>query len=169
MSQFSRWNDDRERSYVERAADEVRAWLGDDEAVRRRREDMRRNSRGEGRYKGTFDRADLHGFGYESAESGIRQPRTRHEWERMRGPYAGRGPQGDRRSDERIAEEINEQLTHHGMIDATQIQVRVQDGEVTHEGTVGSRAERRLAEAAAESCSGVREVFNHLRVNRNGQ
>ncbi|HZQ07373.1 MAG TPA: hypothetical protein VFD70_12405 [Anaerolineae bacterium] len=40
------------------------------------------------------------------------------EWERP-GPFTGRGPQGYRRSDERIREEACDRLTQHGQVDAT--------------------------------------------------
>ena len=85
------------------------------------------------------------------------------------GPYVGRGPQGYKRSDERIAEDVNECLTRHGRIDATQIQVSVREGEVTLAGSVNSREEKRLAEDAVEACYGVKEVHNQLRVNRGEQ
>jgi osmotically-inducible protein OsmY len=80
------------------------------------------------------------------------------------GPYTGLGPSGWRRSDERINEEINERLAQHGQIDATNMIVSVTSGEVILSGSVNSRLEKRLAEDVAESCSGVREVQNNLRV-----
>lgn len=83
-----------------------------------------------------------------------------------RGQYTGRGPKGYRRSDERIEEEINEALTRHGNIDATEIEVKVKDGEVTLTGTVDSREAKREAEDVAEECSGVHNVQNNLRVQR---
>jgi osmotically-inducible protein OsmY len=42
--------------------------------------------------------------------------------------------------------------------------VKVQDAEVTLEGIVGSRWEKRLAEDIAASCRGVRDVHNRLRL-----
>ena len=41
----------------------------------------------------------------------------------------GRGPKGDRCSDERIEEDINEQLARHPEIDASEIEVKVKNGE----------------------------------------
>lgn len=80
------------------------------------------------------------------------------------GPYTGRGPSGYRRSDDRVTEDICERLQQHGQVDASYITVNVNNGEVTLTGTVDSRLEKRLAEDVAESCSGVREVHNNLRV-----
>lgn len=84
----------------------------------------------------------------------------------MAGPHSGRGPQGYQRSDARIEEDVCEHLTHHGMLDATGIQVRVENGEVTLAGTVESRQAKRLAEDILESISGVRDIHNQLRVQR---
>jgi len=81
------------------------------------------------------------------------------------GPHTGRGPQGYQRSNERIKEEICEVLTRHGQVDARNINIRVENGEVTLEGTVESRREKRLAEEAIEHLSGVKDVHNQLRVS----
>ena len=79
-----------------------------------------------------------------------------------RGPHAGRGPEGYSRSSDRITEDVNEALTDHGGVDASKIRVSVEDGEVTLEGTVSSRREKRMAEDAAEDARGVRDVHNRL-------
>ena len=78
--------------------------------------------------------------------------------------FRGRGPKNWRRSDERILESVNELLTDHDGIDATDVNVTVSNGEVTLEGQVGSRWEKRLAEDIAASCGGVHDVHNRLRV-----
>ncbi|WP_109448987.1 BON domain-containing protein [Azospirillum sp. TSH64] len=78
--------------------------------------------------------------------------------------YRGVGPRNYRRSDDRILEDINERLTDDHHIDASDIGVRVEGGEVTLSGTVGDRTARRRAEDIAESVSGVGHVQNDLRV-----
>ena len=80
------------------------------------------------------------------------------------GPHRGRGPRNYRRPDERIAEDINERLTHHGLINATAIEVKVKKGEVELRGRVDSRRSRRLAEEIAESVSGAIDVVNQLQI-----
>jgi osmotically-inducible protein OsmY len=110
--------------FFERIGDEIRSWLGDEEAERRHR------------------RMD----------------------EMRRGRYAGRGPRGYRRSDERIREDVNERLKDDWRVDASDIEVSVDNGVVTLAGRVGSRAEKRRAEDVAESVSGVTDVSNQLRV-----
>jgi BON domain len=93
-----------------------------------------------------------HGFGYGA---------SRFERE---GSYAGRGPKGYRRSDERIQEEVCERLTAAPDIDATDVEVSVQNGEVTLDGTIRERSMKRAAEDCAESVTGVQQVHNRLRI-----
>ena len=88
---------------------------------------------------------------------------------RGEGPYAGRGPRGYKRSDSRIEEDVNERLTHHGMIDATDIEVIVQNGEVTLRGHVEDRISKRLAEDIADSVSGVKDVLNQLKIKQRAE
>lgn len=92
----------------------------------------------------------------------------RREADRHRG-HSGKGPRGYRRSDERIAEDVNDRLTDDRHLDASTIEVSVSDGEVTLIGTVDSRADKRRAEDLAESVSGVHDVHNTIRVNRGSQ
>lgn len=72
-----------------------------------------------------------------------------------RGGYAGRGPKGYTRSDERIREDVCDRLSWNDEVDATDITVRVQSGEVTLEGSVETRRMKRLAEDIAEDVPGV--------------
>jgi hypothetical protein len=82
------------------------------------------------------------------------------------GPYFGKGPKNYRRSDQRIEEDINERLTQHPFIDATHIEVRVQNGNVQLSGTVDDRNARRIAEDIVDSVSGVKELENQIRFKR---
>jgi BON domain len=80
------------------------------------------------------------------------------------GPYTGRGPKGYRRADERIKEDVCDRLTQHGQIDASDIDVQVQNGEVTLSGVVDDRPAKRMAEDVVDSVSGVKDVHNQLKV-----
>ena len=80
------------------------------------------------------------------------------------GPHTGRGPQGYERSDQAILEDVCERLTRHGEVDASEITVRCERREVILEGTVDDRRAKRMAEDAADSVSGVRDVQNRLRI-----
>jgi osmotically-inducible protein OsmY len=83
-----------------------------------------------------------------------------------RGQHAGKGPKGYQKSDQRLQEEISEIFTQHSELDASEIEIKVQHGEITLSGTVDDRESKRLAEDLAEACSGVKEVHNQIRVNR---
>jgi hypothetical protein len=106
------------------------------------------------------------GFGQTSGYSGYSEGQfgTR---DRTRGRYTGRGPKGYTRSDDRIKEDVNDRLEQHGEIDAWEISVMVQNGEVTLEGTVPDRLTKRLAEDVAEDSPGVKQVHNRLRIQGN--
>ena len=80
--------------------------------------------------------------------------------------YAGRGSKNYRRSDARIEEEVHEVLTRHHEIDATDVDVRVENGEVTLTGEVEDRRTKRLVEDIVEQLSGVRDVHNQIKARR---
>jgi osmotically-inducible protein OsmY len=85
------------------------------------------------------------------------------------GGFRGKGPKGYQRSDERIAEEVNQVLADDDDLDASDIEVSVAGGEVTLTGTVSDRQAKRWAEDLVEGVSGVVEVQNHVRVKREQQ
>ena len=78
--------------------------------------------------------------------------------------HYGRGPRGYRRSDARVEEDINDRLTWHPSIDASEIVVAVENGEVTLSGVVEDRRAKRLAEDIAEDVFGVHDVHNQLKI-----
>lgn len=82
--------------------------------------------------------------------------------------HSGRGPSGYIRSDQRILEDVSDELTRDWRVDATNITVTVQDGEVTLDGTVPSRSQKRRAEDISDDVSGVKNVQNNLRVQDTG-
>src|SRR5690606_21901646 len=85
------------------------------------------------------------------------------------GEFRGKGPRGYTRSDERIQDDINDILTDNGTIDASDIEVRVDKGEVTLTGHVNSKRNKRLAEDLAESVLGVKDIENQIRVRRSSE
>jgi len=107
------------------------------------------------------------GYDYGDYESEYTPTWTYTEyWWWMPGQYTGVGPRNYQRSDERIHEEVNDRLMQHGQIDASDIEVEVNDGIVTLNGGVNSRREKRMAEDVAESVAGVWDVHNSLSVRR---
>jgi len=84
------------------------------------------------------------------------------------GEHRGKGPKDYTRSDQRIQEDACDRLADDSHLDASNITVAVSKGEVTLDGTVGSRADKRRAEDCVDGCSGVRHVQNNLRVQESG-
>ncbi len=78
----------------------------------------------------------------------------------------GKGPQGYKRSDERISEDACERLTEDAWLDASSIEVAVSGGEVTLSGSVESREAKHRAERIVEDVSGVVHVQNNLRLDK---
>lgn len=121
------------------------------------------NDRGqEGR--GWLDRASdavASWFGDEEAE-------RRRRMDEQREYRRGRGPKNYRRSDERIKEDVNDRLSDDYYLDASDVEVAVENSEVTLTGTVNNRNDKRRAEDLAESVSGVTNVENRLRVKQSG-
>lgn len=78
--------------------------------------------------------------------------------------HRGRGPRDYVRSDERISDDVHDVLTDDPHVDASDVRVTVRDGEVTLDGEVSSRFEKRRAEDCADSVSGVRHTQNNLRI-----
>lgn len=108
---------------------------------------------------------------FERAQERIRRTTGRRSpsaWERP-GPFSGMGPQGYRRSDERIRDDVHQVFTRHGRLDARQIHLTVENREVTLTGSVPDRRSRRMAEDLAASIPGVHDVHNRLEVSRSGR
>jgi len=118
--------------------------------------------------------------GFEHREQGLGDTRDvsargaygMHETERWgenqerRGNFAGRGPKNYKRSDERISEDIHRRLTEHPHVDASEIEVQVQNGVATLSGTVDDRHARWAAEDALHDIPGITEVNNNIRVRQ---
>ncbi|HET9529929.1 MAG TPA: BON domain-containing protein [Blastocatellia bacterium] len=184
------------RGLLQRAGDEVRSWLGGEDAERRSRtgradrydrEDY--DDYGRKRYSELYprsrryDREDYSGGRDESryTQTGYsgydpNYPSLYGEGESMSDreratsrTHRGLGPRGYRRSDQRIWEDINERLTEDDQIDASNVEVDVSQGDVTLSGMVSSRWEKRRIEDIADSVSGVRDVINQLRTRRSGR
>jgi len=80
--------------------------------------------------------------------------------------HRGKGPRNYTRSDDRIKDDINDRLSDDPWVDASDIEVTVNSGEVTLTGTINERSEKRRAEDIAEEISGVKHVENRLRVGK---
>lgn len=76
--------------------------------------------------------------------------------------FRGRGPKNYVRTDERLRDDIADRLTADPQIDASDIEVVVQEGRVTLTGTVDRRQTRYRVEDLVDGCHGVREIDNRL-------
>ena len=77
------------------------------------------------------------------------------------GPYTGIGPSYDSAGDP-LGQEVASRLTQHGEVDASNIEITIDGGEVLLEGTVDSDETKRLAEEAIARIENVRSVQNLL-------
>ena len=108
-----------------------------------------------------------------AARWGLGRSGARDEWgadlrgavEARAGRFAGRGPRGYQRSDERIRENVCDLLLEASHVDASGFDVQVSGGEVTLEGAVADRRMKRDAEDLVEQVPGVTQVHNHLRID----
>ncbi|AKF07975.1 putative osmotically inducible sensory protein [Sandaracinus amylolyticus] len=97
-----------------------------------------------------------------SRDARIMQPRVMRQLPPREGVPAFRAT----RSDARIHDDVCEAMTHEGWLDASDLEVRVEQQRVTIEGTVADREQKWLAEEIAEHVLGVRSVVNRIRVRR---
>lgn len=78
--------------------------------------------------------------------------------------HRGKGPKNYRRSDELLREIVCERLTEDPFIDAVDVSVDVETGEVTLTGTVTSRGQKIRVEDLVADTTGVMEIHNLLTV-----
>jgi hypothetical protein len=111
---------------------------------------------GEAAYRSTYSS----GAGREE----FRSANTAPGYGRAADSHYGKGPKQYSRSDERIREDVCDELYDDEEIDAQDIEVQVKDGKVTLIGTVPERAMKHRAEDIAGAARGVRDCENHIRV-----
>lgn len=109
--------------------------------------------------RGFFDRASDEVMSWLGDDDAARRREMDH-----RVDHRGKGPAGYTRSSERLIEDANERLMHDSSVDASNITVTGENNEITLNGTVASRSEKRRAEDIVEDIAGVKHVQNNLRV-----
>ena len=80
--------------------------------------------------------------------------------------HNGKGPKGYGRSDVLIYDEVCEALKWSPDVDASEIEVSVQQGVVSLNGFVDSRHSKKLAEKICDRISGVQDVENLLIIKK---
>lgn len=79
------------------------------------------------------------------------------------------GPKGYQRSDERILEEICDELMQTDQIDCSEVTVQVTCAKVTLDGTVPERWMKHAIEDLAAACPGVQDVDDRIRIKTAAQ
>ena len=97
---------------------------------------------------------------------GDRDAEHRRRMDHWYDQHRGKGPKGYKRTDSRIEEDHNDRLYDDSWVDASDIEVKVNNSEVVLTGQVSDRFAKRRAEDIAESIPGVTQVENRIRVNR---
>jgi|SRR5690554_346087 len=117
-----------------------------------------------------YGRGQAYRYDYGREQYGREAYRDNYNPSRHTGPdYRGRGPKGYQRSDRHLLEDVCERLSDDPRVDASDIEVSVSKGEITLSGTVDSRASKKMAEYIVESCTGVKDVHNQLRIAPAGE
>jgi hypothetical protein len=80
--------------------------------------------------------------------------------------FRGRGPRGYQRTDERLHEVICERLTDDPHIDASEVAVKVERGEIILDGEVADRSVKRHVEDVVDEVSWGAPIYNRLRIQR---
>lgn len=122
-------------------------------------------------YRDEYDEYDFH-YGSQFGRSGPMEEGYGHrhghhqpfDHGQGEGLHRGKGPKGYTRSDDRIREDVCDCLCEDSYIDASDIEVQVENGEVSLSGTVDSRGTKRRAEDVVERVIGVKDVQNSLRI-----
>jgi hypothetical protein len=83
-----------------------------------------------------------------------------------RGLHSGKGPKSYKRSDERVKEIVCEKLSDDPFVDASDIEISVNNCEVTLTGSVHDRSAKRRAEDIVENIPGITHVENRIRVGQ---
>jgi osmotically-inducible protein OsmY len=135
----------RHRGLADRATDEVKSWLGNERAERRR----------------DLDRE------IEAHEERLEQLREERREERR--DFRGVGPRTRADDDDDLREEVSDRLRDDPDLDASDILVRVIDNEAILDGTVRSKRDAERAHHLASEVRGVVYVRDRLRVGRSGE
>lgn len=110
----------------------------------------------------SMERSDIeHGFSQQNVND-----RIRGKMGTRRGEHFGKGPRNWKKADETLREEVCEALYYNRYVDASDIEVDVQDNIVILKGEVSSREEKREAERCVEDLVGFHDIRNELHLRK---
>ena len=118
-------------------------------------------------YRESYNRLTTGGWP-ESDESRRRREELEHRNLPAGVTHRGKGPRSYQRSDERIREDIEDILMEDPYVDASDIEVEVQNGEVILKGMVENKLAKRRVETLVDAVAGVKQTENRLRSRRPG-
>jgi hypothetical protein len=95
---------------------------------------------------------------------GQQQGGMEHGNRRFGEDYSGLGPRNYLRSDERIKEDICDELSADPECNAEDVEIEVKEGVVNLSGTMPSRKMKHRAEDIADAARGVKDIDNRIRV-----
>lgn len=78
--------------------------------------------------------------------------------------YYGKGPKGWKLSDEKLREKVCEVLLHSHEVDASEMEVKVEEACVYLSGNISSKGMKNVAEDLVGSIPGVEDVFTRLKI-----
>ena len=111
----------------------------------------------------TMDFFPRHGEAYRYPEK-RKEPRRDIDRYNNEHGHSGKGPKDWKLSDEKIRERVCEVLLHSHEVDATEMDVTVEDACVYLKGNISSRGMKRVAEDLVGSIPGVDDVFTELKI-----
>lgn len=140
------------------------------------RESDSRDDRSTGRFRGLnrFGRDFVGHDHFQDDQFNSNDDPTYEDENGMRHPYEhggkenhqGKGPKGYRRSDEKMKDDACEVLMRDYELDASEIEVEVEDGILFLTGEVSSRKDKKRAESLVENLTGITDVQNKLIVKK---
>ncbi|WP_207497292.1 BON domain-containing protein [Aridibaculum aurantiacum] len=122
-----------------------------------------------GRYDRSFDENNNRNWWDKTVDEmyaffGDEEAEKRRKMDEVRDNFRGKGPKGYTRSDSKIKDDVSDRLMDDPYVDASDIEVTVENAEVVLTGTVNSRYIKRRAEDLADMVMGVKNVENRLKV-----
>ncbi len=111
-------------------------------------------------YGYSYGRSADYGFGGRGGDYGGGMDRYSNQQSRI-------DPRGYTRSDERVRENVCERLSRSGL-DVADVEVSVEKGQVTLQGTVPDRHTKHAIEDCVDDCAGVKDVENRVKVTSGG-
>lgn len=121
---------------------------------------------GQGRFRGQQESGGWRGQG-QGYQGGPGSRNTEGDYDSAGSGQPLANEQSGPRSDTDLLEAVTERLLWDGDVDASNIQVSVNRGEVTLEGMVENLTQQRLAEETLGALGGITRIHNKLRIPKN--